>query len=308
LVHALQATGQTAYYIDYEDILDLDVLNGLASFLGVKGRLAKLDFRFKKQNPQAIAEKVSNPLEMRDGLAKIDWFNQSHIPNFQPRRLAAVPQYVASGVAPLLFMPIKSAPEGQIKKWLQSFGPLADGFDRQSLRVWKGSHPGQRSFAVLRHPLKRAYASYCSYVKKEWMPELRPYLKRVHKFQMPPKGQPFETEAEFRVGFVVFLELLRHVLDGRTELRVLPQIASQGALIQGFAQLQSPDMLIREDRLVEGLGFLAADVGVAAHPLPSSSDNPPYELASIYAADLEDLARKAYWRDYEGFGFTDWKP
>ncbi len=306
LVHALQTTGQTAYYIDYEDIRELDVLNGLASFLGIPARIEALDFRFKKQNPEAISEKVSNPLEMQQGLATLDWFNQSHVPNFEPRRLAAVAQYIASEQADLLFMPIKCGPEAQLKKWLHSYGPLQPSFDRQSLRKWKAAHPGQRSFTVLRHPLARAYTAWCDFTAKEWMPELRPYLKRVHKFQLPPKGKPFETVEDFRAGFLVFLELIKHVLAGRTELRVMPQIASQGALIQGFAQVQSPDLLIREDKLNEGLTHLCADLGLDAKPLPAVADKHPYLLAELYGPDIEAAAREAYWRDYEGFGFRNW--
>ena len=85
-MHALQISGQTAFYIDYDDVLDLDVLNGLAAFLGVPARLEKLVFRFKKQNPEPIEEKVANPAEMRQALATVDWFNQTHTPNFEPRR------------------------------------------------------------------------------------------------------------------------------------------------------------------------------------------------------------------------------
>ena len=35
LLRGLQTSGQTAFYVDYEDIGDVDVLNGLARFLGV---------------------------------------------------------------------------------------------------------------------------------------------------------------------------------------------------------------------------------------------------------------------------------
>ncbi|MGL4322060.1 MAG: nodulation protein NodH, partial [Paracoccaceae bacterium] len=142
LLNRLQTTGQTPFYIDYEDILDLRVLNGLATFLDVPGRLDALDFKFKKQNPEPLIEKVANPADMQAGLARLDWFNLTHTPNFEPRRQAAVPQYVASATAPLLFMPIKAGPEQQMRKWLQGFGALETGFDRQTLRQWKATHPG----------------------------------------------------------------------------------------------------------------------------------------------------------------------
>lgn len=307
LLSRLQRAGQTAFYIDYDDILDLDVLNGLGTFLGVESPLKSLVLRFKKQNPEPIRDKVSNPREMEQGLARIDWFNQTHTPNFEPRRQGAVPQYLVSEGAPLLYLPIKAGPEAQMRQWLQSYGALIGDFDRQSLRKWKAAHPGQRSFTVLRHPVARAYAAYCDYLDREWMPELRPYLKRVHKFDLPPKGQGFATQDEHRAGFVVFLDLIKHLLAGRTELRTPAQFATQGATITGFAQVQSPDVLLREDRLEQGLAFLASETGIALNPLPAVPENHPFPLHTLYGPDIEAAAREAYGRDYTGFGFAAWQ-
>lgn len=308
LLHRLQATGQTAFYIDYDDILDLEVLNGLAEFLGVEGRLKELNFRFKKQNPEPIVEKVANPDEMKAGLASIDFFAITHTPNFEPRRAASVASYLASEVKPLLFLPVKSGPEARIRKWLNAMGPVTTGMDRQLLRRWKEAHPGQRSFAVIRHPLARAHAAWTDFMAKEWMPELRPYLKRVHKFQLPPKGQGFATAEEFRAGLLVFLELMKHVQAGRTELRTPPQFATQSATLQGFASLQGPDVVIREDRMEAGLAWLAAEIGEALPPLPEAADKAPFPLDALYGPDLEAAARAAYGRDYVAYGFGDWQP
>jgi hypothetical protein len=308
VLNRLQTTGQTAFYIDYEDILDLDVLNGIAAFLGVEGRLATLDFRFKKQNPEALEEKVSNPAEMARGLAKVDWFNLSHTPNFEPRRAPGVPQYMASSGAPLLFLPIKSAPSMQIKKWLTEFGPMLPNFNRNSLRAWRAANPSHRSFTILRHPLTRALAGYDEFLRKEWMPELRPYLKRVHKFILPPKGQGFADPTEYRAGLVVFLELIKHISSGRTELRTPSQFASQFTTLQGFGQLQSPDHVLREDQLEMGLAFLTTDLGLDVPDLPPIEDKTQHPLAALYGEDLEEAARASYWRDYEAFGFSNWKP
>ena len=85
--------------------------------------------------------------------------------------------------------------------------------------------------------------------------------------------------------------------------RVDAHWASQTAVLQGFAQFQGPDHVFREDRLAQGLAYLAAEVGVdclAVHP----TDMPA--LAAIYNADVEAAARDAYPRDYMGFGFADW--
>ena len=307
LLNRLQISGQTAYYIDYEDVLDLKVINGLAAFLGVPARLDDLVFRFKKQNPEPLSDKVSNPAEMEADLARLDWFNLAHTPNFEPRRPGSVGSYVASDTVGLLFQPIKSGPEQRIRKWMQSYGGLQTSFDRQTLRKWRMEHPGQRSFAVLRHPLTRAYAAYCDFLDKEWMPELRPYLKRVHKFDLPPKAQKgFATEAEHRAGVLVFLELIKHIQAGRTELRTPPQFATQLATVAGFAQVQGPDFLLREDRLDRDLDFLCDQIGIERHPLPAVSEVYPYPLAALYGPDMEKAARDAYGRDYVAYGFGNW--
>ena len=307
LLHArLQTSGQSAFVLDYEDIRDLDVINGLAAFLGVPGRLQALDFRFKKQNPEAIAEKVSNPAEMARALAGMQGFDLAHTPNLEPRRAPAVPQYLASTGAPLLFMPIRSGPEQRLRAWLSGFGPMRGSFDRASLRTWRAEHPGHVSFTVLRHPLARAQAAWDEFLHKEYMPELRPYLKRVHRFVLPPKGAGLPDPAEYRAGFLVFLDLARHLLAGRTELHTPAPLASQLAILQGFGQIQAPDHILREDRLHEGLAFVASQAGLTAHELPPEPESASHPLGALYGPDLEQAARAAYGRDYEAFGFGPW--
>ena len=308
LLGRLQETGQTAFYIDYDDVLNLRVLNGLAAFLDVPGRLDALDYRFKKQNPEPLIEKVANPVEMQAGLGRLDWFNLTHTPHFEPRRPAAVPQYVTSQVVPLVYMPVKCGPDVQMRKWLQAFGPVENGHDRQTLRKWRDANPGQRSFTVLRHPLARAHVAFCDFVAKEWMPELRPYIKRVHKYNLPPKGKGYAEAADYRDGLLVWLDLVRHILAGRTELKLPLHCATQTAILQGFATVQPPDMVLREDRLASGLGYLLGEMGLDCPPLPPSPEKLPFDLAAIYGPDLEAAVRAAYGRDYTAFGFGDWAP
>lgn len=307
LLNRLQVSGQTAFYIDYEDVLDLKVLNGLAAFLGVEGRLEALDLSFKKQNPEALRDKVSNPAEMAAGLARMDFFNIAQTPSFEPRRQGAIASYVAGAKLPLLFQPVKAAPDQLLRKWLGSYGEILTGLDRQDLKAWRQKHPGHRSFTVLRHPLARAHAAFCDYLEKDWMPELRGHLKRIHKFELPPKGEGFADAAAHRSGFLKFLEVAKHLLAGRTELRTPPHLASQLATVTGFAQLQAPDHLLREERLEAALAHLCAELGVEMAPLPTLPDKAPVALDEIYGKDLESAAREAYGRDYTAFGYGNWR-
>ncbi|MGL6212084.1 MAG: nodulation protein NodH, partial [Paracoccaceae bacterium] len=248
-----------------------------------------------------------NPAEMEAGLARIDWFEAAHTPNFEPRRNAAVPSYVAVEGAPLLFQPMKAGPEVQLRRWLAQYGELCPSFDRRTLREWKERHHGFRSFTVLRHPLARAHAAFCDYLVRDWLPELRPYLKRVHRFELPDKGEVFADVEGFREGFKVFLDFAKFNLTGRTEIKVMPHVATQLATHQGFAGLQSPDFTLREDRLAEGLGYLTAEVGLPFKPLPEVAEQHPFSLQEIWGVDLEEAAEAAYVRDYEAYGFGRWR-
>ena len=135
------------------------------------------------------------------------------------------------------------------------------------------------------------------------MAELRGVLARNYKVDLPQVGADFADRDAHRAAFLGFLRFVKLNLGGQTGFRVDAHWASQTAVLQGFAQFQGPDHVLREDRLAQGLAYLAAELGVdcpAVHP----TDMPA--LAAIYNADVEAAARDAYPRDYMGFGFADW--
>lgn len=309
LLRSLQTTGQTAFYIDYEDILDLDVLNGLAAFLGLEDRLKNIDTTLKKQNPEATEAKVANAAEMAAALARMDRFNLARTPNFEPRRNAGVPNHLASTAMPLVFMPIAGAPWRQISDWMQSYGGLTSAFERKSLRQWKEARPNHRSFTVLRHPLARAHAMFCAFLNSTLQPELRPYLAKFHGLRLPAQGKPFGSDAEFRAAFLEFLKFLKRNLTGQTGLKVIVQFASQTSVIQGFSALYPPDFILRESDLAAGLAQIAQGFGAPMHPVPNDMVQYPEfpSLATLYDAELEQAARAAYDKDYMGFGFGNWR-
>jgi LPS sulfotransferase NodH len=308
LLHGLQTTGQTAFYIDYDDLNAVAVLNGLAAFLGVEARLKAPDDTLKKQNPEDITDKIENPDDMRAALARLDRFNLSRTPNFEPRRPAAIPTSVAAADAPLLFLPVRSGPDAGIRHWLAQLGAggLIDGFEQKTLRQWKRDHPGHRSFTVLRHPLLRAHVAFREKIVSGQLAEQRRHLITAYKADLPNPGDPFpDTEAE-REAFAIFLHYAKLGTSGQTGLRVDPNWASQTAIMQGIAGFQPLDLILREDRLAEGLAYLAAEIGVAA-PVLHPHDAAETALAAIHDDRLEHAAEAAYHRDYMGFGFGRWR-
>lgn len=303
LLRALQTRGQTAFWIDYDDIPDLDVLNGLAAFLGVEGRLEKVDSTLTVQNPEPLAEKVTNPAAMEQALARLDRFNLSRTPNFEPRRHPAIPSYAAAQKAPLLFLPVRGAPIQPVLDWFATLGGTETDFTHKTLRQWRRAHPGHRSFTVLRHPLDRAHRAFCAIEAGGMAPEQRNLLARIHGVHLPRPGEAFPDTASRRTAFLAFLRFLKRNLSGQTGFRTEPAWASQSATLQAFAQVQPPDLILREDRLAEGLAFLAADLGLPAPPPAPPRDAADDALAAIRDSELEEAARDAYMRDYLGFGF-----
>jgi hypothetical protein len=304
LLNALQTTGQTAFYLDYEDLGSVEVMNGLAAFLGIEARLKSLDDTLKKQNPGPLEDKLENPEAIAEAIAAIDVFNLGHTPSFEPRRAAGVPTALGSD-AGLLFFPIRSGPEAAIRAWFESLGEVNEGFEQKSLRQWKRKHPGHRSFTVLRHPLLRAHAAFRRKIVMAEAPDLRRILINGFLAELQPPGEPFASVEAERAAFRIFLTYCRLATGGQTGARVDPSLASQTALTQGFASFQPLDHLLREDRLAEGLAALAAEAGVS--PPVIVPDPAEAELLSIWDESLETAAAEAYQRDYMGFGFSRWR-
>ena len=305
LLYRLQTRGQTAFYIDYEDLASVEVLNGLAAFLGVEGRLKALDDTLKKQNPEPVEAKLENPEALKQALPGIDVFALNRTPNFEPRRPAAIPTAIAAVAAPLLYFPVRSGPAG-LRDWLGQLGGLVEGFEQKSLRQWKRANPGHRSFTVIRHPLLRAHVAFRERIVSGQMADHRRVLIRAYKARLPDPGQPFPDIDAERAAFLVFLHYARLATSSQTGQRVDPNWASQTAVLQGFASFQPLDLVIREDRLAEGLAFLAAEVGVTPPPTPAPDPAAPL-LTAICDDAVEDAGVEAYARDYMGFGFGRWQ-
>jgi hypothetical protein len=307
VLNSLQVSGQPAFFLDYEDITSLEVLNGLAAFLGVAGRLKAVDDTLKKQNPETLEAKLENPKALAPALARADLFGLTRSPVFEPRRSAAVPSAVAAKGVPLLFFPVRSGPDAAVRNWLAGHDGLIDRFERKTLRQWKEENPGHRSFTVIRHPLWRAYVAFHAQIVSGNLGDHRRILIRDYRAKLPEPGEAFTNAKTERAAFLVFLHYAQLSVSGQSGQRVEPHWASQTAIIQGFAGFHPLDLVIREDRLPEALGFLAAEVGapVVAPPTPEPL---PEGLAALCDSEVEAAAAAAYSRDYAGFGFGRLRP
>ncbi len=305
ILRALQTRGQTAFHIAYDDLGDVTVLNGLLAWLGLNQRLDAPSRAIVRQNPEGLAEIVSNLPEMEQSLARLDLFNLSRIPNLEPRRGPAVPGFVAASGASLLHLPIRCGPEAPVRDWLSRIGAASSrgievDFTRNALRRWMQDRPGHRKFTVLTHPALRAFRAYERHILSDGYADLRATLHSAHGIDLPEGADP----EDLRRGFAGFLSFVRMNLDGQTGLRTDPIWASQTAVLDGFAQLCHPDVILREDRLEEDLEMLAVSVGAKPPPLPAGRDDSAGRLGAIWDSELEKAVHAAYRRDYLNFGFA----
>ncbi len=320
LMNTLQRSGQTAFYVSYEDLQDIEVMNGLAMWLGCDHRITHLNKKLKKQNPQPMADKVANFPEMAETLARLDRFNLGRTPNFEPRRGPNLPNYVAAPETPLLFMPLRSAPDHTIRGWLagldgKSAPACQKNFSQKTLRQWQEAHVGHRSFTVLRHPVARAHVAFCERILSDGdgsFPKIRQALRQVHKVPVPDGNPAPETDPAYdmkahRAAFLGFLKFLKSNLQAQTATRVDGSWATQLSLLQGMADFGLPDLILREENLRVDLAMLAGQVGQPTMPkVPERGGILHDRLAAIYDAEIEAATRDAYGRDYEAFGFGVW--
>ncbi len=313
---ALQTSGQTAFYIGYEDISDVDVLNGLARFLGVEGTKKKVSKDTKKQNPQSLEEKVENFSEMEAALASADYFRLDSMPSFEPERGPAIPSYIAPPETPLLYMPVTSGPTAIVSRWLADLDGVSDTdlsrmFTQKSLRKWKRQSKGHQSFTVVRHPVVRlheVFANSILFADNEEDVATRNTLRKVYNLPIPEcdPADGYEVSTH-RTAFIAFADFIKKNLSGQTGLNVDRAWASQSEIIKGMGQFIYPGHIFSEVALKEDLEYLAQKIGMNSPELKADVVTAPIQLIDIYDANVEVAVRAAYQRDYMMFGFGPWR-
>ena len=310
----LQKSGQTAFWIDSEDLDDPEIISGLARFLGANEEEAAIRTG-RRQNPVPMSEKVENFDEMRAALAAEDPFGVDHLPDHEPARGPNVPSFLACRSRPLLYMPVKCASDRAIRQWMadldeSSVDDLEQGFTQKTLRRWKRQNRDHRSFTVVMHPLERAHEAFCRFilpVEEGAFTGIRETLRRSYGVPLPDDGNdPAYRRKAHHSAFLAFLSFLKGNLAGQTSIRVDAAWASQLAALQGISVFCIPDLVLRSERLENDLRALLVPSGTTSPDLPVISAG-RFSLADIYSEALERAARSAYQRDYLMFGYGPWQ-
>jgi hypothetical protein len=298
----LQRAGQAAFHIRYEDINDLEVLNGLAAYLGSRHRLSAVPSRLKRQNPGGARTKVENPDEMEAALARIDRFGLDPLVEGGVPRAPGVSRLVAHPDAGLLFVPVPGAPDAAVTDWLADLGGVGpEGLLRRmtqkELRGWMRAHAGFTSFSILRHPVPRAFAAYRRLGT--------PGAARLMQVLQDRHGVPPPGDAPDAAAFLAFAAFLKANLAGQTGIVTEGDWATQMSTLQGAAHVLLPQRILREEDAPAELAALARRHGIEAHAT-FREDSAADALAGLHSAEVEAAIRDVYRRDYVHFGFGAW--
>ncbi|SIT10244.1 sulfotransferase family 2 domain-containing protein [Paracoccus saliphilus] len=303
VMHRLQTSGQSSFWLGYSDLRDSEVMTGLMHWLG-RTDLQRVDPASDQvpQNPRSMEDKVSNFQEMQADLHQLDPFALGQVPNFEPRRGPTVPSFTTSEAGSgLIYMPIKGGVTISQQEWFKGLGQVTRDYTQSSLRQWKRQHPGHRSFTILRHPLHRAWDAFLQLLS-EAKPELRQLMRETHRVPLPEDAALAElNDDQVMPLFRDFLEFLGRNLSGQTTLPTHPHWATQSAVLGGFGRFAQPDMLLREERLEDDIAYLCKTADI---PDPQMEKLEPGNYPAFLSdKDLISAARSAYMRDYIAFGF-----
>jgi LPS sulfotransferase NodH len=294
IVSALQVSGQTAFFLDYSDLRDTAILNGLLAWLGVDARIETLPESLVVQNPGSAETKTANPAALRKAVADSDPYGLSAIPVFEPRRGPMTRHFVLAGDAPVLYQPVPGVPDSAVRAWLRRLGSVRSGLSQAELKEWLRCRAEHISFTLVAHPVQRAWAAY-SAAAESLTQEMRAHLSAVYGVRLVSDDPSADGEA-LKSDFQSFLKFLKGNLGGQTGIPVRPEWASQCAILDGFRQAVPPRFILRTEEFADW----AKNIAEQAEPLPGECQRLPEWLAE---PAVDKAARHAYARDFLHLGF-----
>ncbi len=333
----LKMTGQTAFALTYPEQKSVEIVNGLAAWLGGRTSLSKLAEPLKRQNPEKLVELVNNPSDIARYI-DVDEEN-SYVPVSIPKVMKPnIPKMVSCLSNPILFAPIPGGPTTEILQWMAALdGNAADlldpesavdeglilhsGHSRRTLNEWMQSHPEHVAFTAVSHPVTRAYRVFMQKIFStgpNTYDVIRKQLIEHYGLELPPEAycdpaSPKDLseigweQKHHRAAFHQFLKFLKSNLADQTNIRKDGMWIPQTDFLVAFNSAVAISYIVKEGSLVPGLMQIESRLELPRTelpPLPVGGEQFP--LSDIYTQQTENLVRKLYEMDYARLGFDDY--
>lgn len=314
---AAQEAGQSVFEIDYDDLTELSVLNGLARFIGSPEVKTRLPDKIRRQNPPAWEDKVENVADLRAYAAGGGLKAPETDPEPQPK-FGALGEMVASKTFDTIYAPIPGAGMGEFRRVLteaavaagDAEAKLATGMKEKHLtrRRWRGAF----IFSFVRHPAERLHDVFIRRIARaEGDAYTMVQMMMARDYRGPGPGEMASSPAALLAGFDAFISFVESNLGGRTALRVDPAWTPQSTLLAAYARETPMDFIGRVERLDEDLQFAlsrmkAPPIDFAAKLKGSLARVEDEMPKSVWLTrERETRIRKIFERDYSrlGYGF-----
>ncbi|SOH93082.1 hypothetical protein SAMN06273572_101936 [Monaibacterium marinum] len=336
-LHMMKVAGQTPFIIDFSELNDVAIINGIASWLGTPDRLDSIETTIQRQNPGPMEEKVENYAEMVDLLRNEGGMHRTG-EGARSDRAGGLRYMYTTQNAPLLYASIPGGPNEQVLRWLhgvdggdaqrrdfpqlmENAPPFGSIQNRKALTDWQQTHPGHVCFTSVRHPVARAYDVFMNRVfggaGQETFPRIRNYAHEQFSMYLPVEGRTDRAELEragydvtrHRASFSAFLDFLRANLAGRTPMRKDALWTAQAEFVEGFSSAVTLHLILREEDLIAGAAYMRKRFNLGDlrnGVLRDSGQDHIFALREIWTPQIEAQCRAIYGRDYHQFGFKDW--
>ena len=335
----LQKSGQTAFWVHYPEQRDVEVLNGIAKYLGQDEVLKTVKETIRRQNPGSLRDKVENYEEMQAALSH--WSEDDRIPltSVDPLRRANIPKMISCISQPILFVPLPGGPNEEVLRWMHTIDGgatpqsnyvqaveageiLHTGHNQRTLFEWMDANPDVATLTAVRHPLLRAYDAFMTKIfptGDDTYGVIREQLMNNFGVALPKPDMMEDTSrksleaggygiGQHRAAFHAFLRFLKDNLSGQTSIRKDGLWDSQMTFLTGINAAVPISLIVKEGQMDAGFRYIESvlDIPEPTIGAPIRSDH-MFTLDEIYTRQTENLARKAYAMDYGRFGFADYQ-
>lgn len=318
----LQLSGQTAFHLNYDDLNDVNIFNGLAKYLGSDEKLIQFVKQGTRQNPERLSEKVTNYDEMYQQVRTLDIFEREIEPYLKSKFMSGSKLVRISDACKVAYFPISNHHNDWTSAWLNSTqGDLRDGLMGADLNNWFSKNSEKLVITSLEQPVERAYDAFCNLLLFKGVKGinwLRNMMIKHYSMQLPDDAlrvgankedllKSDYTLAIHRLNFKHFLRFLNGNLKGQTRSAIMHEWDLQYKIIDSYKHWGVPQIVISPHLRNEYCEIIESQLGFKTGPeIESIKPKQSIDLAEIYDAEIEALTRVAYGSDYRKFWFQNW--
>ncbi|MEM7240710.1 MAG: hypothetical protein AAF429_00860 [Pseudomonadota bacterium] len=320
----LQLAGETAMQVDYDDLQSVEVVNGIAKFIGSTKTIKNFKFRSSKQNSGALSEKIENFDELANYRNPILALDRAQFDYFEPEVTPSTKSLRLGVNIELAYLPTRYFGTDPIIDWMTTLDPKQvpplKGLSKNEVRDWSKAANLKFCFADLEHPLDRAYNAFCDLFlfPAERYGGIRATLIKRYGLELVPASYSGEktrngleaegyTAKKHYANFKKFLKFLGASLRDQALYQPKPEFSSQTEQLASYSAWAIPQFIALPHTRESVLKSLLDTLGLAEAPLPTAGiKDQIFDLEDIYDLKIETLIRDAYARDYLNFGFMDY--